>query len=38
MAQEAYHLRLRSPSGDVPEALNRPLPWQRYRRHPLKKD
>ncbi len=38
MAQAAIHLRLRSTSGDVPEALNRPLPWQRYRRHPLKKD
>jgi multicomponent K+:H+ antiporter subunit G len=32
MAQAAIHLRLRSMSGDVPEALNRPLPWQRYRR------
>ena len=32
MAQAAIHLRLRSTSGDVPEALNRPLPWQRYRR------
>ncbi|ENX17296.1 hypothetical protein F895_01238 [Acinetobacter sp. CIP 64.2] len=38
MAQAAIHLRLRSTSGDVPEALNRPLPWQRYRRYPLKKD
>ncbi|MCH7314958.1 Na+/H+ antiporter subunit G [Acinetobacter sp. ANC 3882] len=38
MAQAAIHLRLRSTSGDVPEALNRPLPWQRYRRHPMKKD
>ncbi|ENU22593.1 hypothetical protein F993_03049 [Acinetobacter proteolyticus] len=38
MAQAAIHLRLRSTSGDVPEALNRPLPWQRYRRNPLKKD
>jgi hypothetical protein len=27
MAQAAIHLRLRSTSGDVPEALNRPLPW-----------
>ena len=26
MAQAALHLRLRSLSGDVPEALNRPLP------------
>jgi len=32
MAQAALHLRLRSRSGDVPEALNRPLPWQRQRR------
>jgi multicomponent K+:H+ antiporter subunit G len=32
MAQAAIHLRLRSMSGDVPEALNRPLPWQRQRR------
>lgn len=32
MAQAALHLRLRSRSGDVPEALNRPLPWQRTRR------
>jgi multicomponent K+:H+ antiporter subunit G len=32
MAQAALHLRLRSMSGDVPEALNRPLPWQRQRR------
>ncbi len=30
--QAALHLRLRSLSGDVPEALNRPLPWQRTRR------
>jgi multicomponent K+:H+ antiporter subunit G len=32
IAQAALHLRLRSMSGDVPEALNRPLPWQRTRR------
>jgi hypothetical protein len=32
MAQAALHLRLRSMSGDAPEALNRPLPWQRTRR------
>ena len=32
MAQAALHLRLRSLSGDVPEALNRPLPWQRTHR------
>lgn len=38
MAQAAIHLRLRSNSGDVPEALNRPLPWQHYRRNPVKKD
>ena len=38
MAQAAIHLRLRSTSGDVPEALNRPLPWQRYSRVEDKKD
>lgn len=32
IAQAAIHLRLRSMSGDVPEALERPLPWQRVRR------
>ena len=32
IAQEAIHLRLRSTSGDVPEALDRPLPWQRQRK------
>ncbi|CAB1219248.1 Na+/H+ antiporter subunit G [Acinetobacter bouvetii] len=32
MAQAALHLRLRSTSGEVPEALDRPLPWQRTRR------
>ncbi len=32
LAQAAIHLNLRSRSGDVPEALNRPLPWQRYQR------
>ncbi len=32
IAQAALHLRLRSLSGDAPEALNRPLPWQRTRR------
>ena len=31
IAQAAIHLRLRSTSGDVPEALERPLPWQRQR-------
>lgn len=31
IAQAALHLRLRSHSGDVPEALDRPLPWQRQR-------
>lgn len=32
MAQAALHLRLRSLSGDVPESLERPLPWQKHRR------
>ena len=32
LAQAAIHLNLRSRSGNVPEALNRPLPWQNYRR------
>lgn len=32
MAQAALHLRLRSTSGNVPEALERRLPWQRRRR------
>lgn len=32
IAQAALHLRLRSMSGEVPETLNRPLPWQRTRR------
>ena len=31
MAQAALHLRLRSTSGEVPESLDRPLPWQRSR-------
>ena len=31
IAQAAIHLRLRSHSGDVPESLDRPLPWQRQR-------
>lgn len=31
MAQAAIHLNLRSQSGEVPEAINRPLPWQRQR-------
>ena len=31
MAQAAIHLRLRSNSGEVPESLDRPLPWQRQR-------
>ncbi len=38
MAQAALHLRLRSTSGEVPEALERPLPWQRSRRRPPSKD
>ena len=29
LAQAAIHLKLRSLSGEVPEALNRPLPWQK---------
>lgn len=33
MAQAALHLRLRSMSGNVPETLERPLPWQRLRRN-----
>lgn len=32
LAQAAIHLNLRSRSGNVPEAINRPLPWQRYKR------
>lgn len=36
MAQAALHLRLRSTSGEVPEALERPLPWQRTRRQMYK--
>ena len=32
MAQAALHLRLRSLSGEVPDTLARPLPWQRSRR------
>lgn len=32
MAQAALHLRLRSMSGDVPESLEGPLPWQKHRR------
>ncbi|MFB2577575.1 MULTISPECIES: Na+/H+ antiporter subunit G [unclassified Acinetobacter] len=32
LAQAAIHLNLRSHGGAVPEALNRPLPWQSYRR------
>ena len=31
IAQAALHLRLRATSGEVPEALNRPLPWQRQK-------
>ena len=29
--QAALHLRLRSLSGEVPEAIERPLPWDRYK-------
>lgn len=32
IAQAAIHLRLRSTSGEVPETLERLLPWQRQRR------
>ena len=31
IAQAAIHLRLRSTSGDVPETLERALPWQRQK-------
>ncbi|MDC5454656.1 Na+/H+ antiporter subunit G [Acinetobacter baumannii] len=31
IAQAAIHLRLRSLSGEVPEAIERPLPWDRYK-------
>lgn len=31
IAQAAIHLRLRSNSGEVPESIDRPLPWQRQR-------
>ena len=31
IAQAAIHLRLRSTSGDVPETLDRALPWQRQK-------
>lgn len=30
LAQAALHLNLRSRSGNIPEAINRPLPWQNY--------
>ena len=33
IAQAAIHLRLRSTGGDVPEALDRGLPWQKQRRN-----
>ena len=36
IAQAAIHLRLRSTSGDVPEAPDRPLPWQRQRQRKIK--
>lgn len=32
IAQAAIHLRLRSTSGDVPESIERPLPWQKQQR------
>ncbi|EOQ61971.1 hypothetical protein F935_02743 [Acinetobacter calcoaceticus ANC 3811] len=31
IAQAALHLRLRSLSGEVPESIERPLPWDRYK-------
>lgn len=31
IAQAALHLRLRSLSGEIPEAIERPLPWDRYK-------
>lgn len=31
MAQAALHLKLRSLSGDIPESIERPLPWSKYR-------
>ena len=31
IAQAALHLRVRSLSGEVPEAIERPLPWDRYK-------
>lgn len=31
MAQAALHLKLRSLSGDVPETIQRPLPWAKSR-------
>ncbi|MDO4222490.1 MAG: Na+/H+ antiporter subunit G [Acinetobacter sp.] len=31
MAQAALHLKLRSLSGQVPESIERPLPWQKGR-------
>lgn len=41
MAQAALHLKLRSLSGEVPESIERPLPWSKYRFVPkgkVKKD
>lgn len=32
IAQAAMHLRLRALSGDVPESIDRLLPWQKHRR------
>ncbi len=34
IAQAAIHLRLRSTSGDVPETLDRALPWQKQKQKP----
>ncbi|AOA59370.1 Na+/H+ antiporter subunit G [Acinetobacter larvae] len=38
IAQAAIHLRLRSLSGDVPESIERRLPWQRHRKIKIFKD
>lgn len=31
MSQAALHLKLRSLSGEIPEAIERPLPWNHYK-------
>lgn len=38
IAQAALHLRLRSTSGEVPEAIERALPWQKQRIQQFKDD